>query len=94
MACSSEQEQKFTLLLTEQTNSSGSMSVCGRFALKASDLWPTGWRSGSKSIKIHAWSLMDHKGAAGTEIIPKVTRCVNPLAPHHSDDGSDKQQWI
>lgn len=94
MACRSEQEQKFTPLLTEQTNSSGSMSVCGRSTLKASDLWPPGWRSGSKSIKIHAWSLMDRKGAAVTEIIPEVTRCVNPFAPHPSDDGSDKQTWI
>ena len=69
------------------------MSVCGRFTLKSSDLWPARWRSGPESIKIHAQSLMDHMGIAVTEIIPEA-QCVSPPSPRHSDDGSEEQSWI
>lgn len=61
---------------------------------ESSDLWHIGWRSGSEFIKIHTQSLMDHMGSAVTKITPQVTWCVNLVALHHSDDGSEEQSWI
>lgn len=40
---------------------------------------PPGSRSGSESIKIHAQGLMDHMGAAITEIIPRSHSVLTPL---------------
>lgn len=64
------------------------MSVCGKLALKATDLRL------EQPIKIRAQSLAYHVGAAVTEITPGVTRCVHSHTSPHRDDDSYKQAQI